>query len=349
MLFSIGLITGVFLISIMPFPSKSIKIFTIAFFLFFISICRSFYFTTDAIYYVEKYELLRYKSLNSFWTELISDNGKDPFFYFSSKIISDLGFSARAWLALISFFFLLAISYLIHSYSKKVFFSFFIFITLGYFYFSLTGLRQTIAISIFILAILKILDRKNIQAIFLIVLASMFHSSALVTLLIFIIKNIKNKIIIFSFLSSSFIFSLFYGDKIKSLLQNTIDNISVQDSIYRSTTLSYTGFLIQLSIYLFCLILLNKKKNIDNKINILLNISLLGVMFSMFSPVVAEFFRISLYFNMINIVLIPIAIQEITNQKLKYLLTLIIMIFLFIYFVDSAEFFDYQFYWEVGR
>lgn len=349
MLFSTVFISVISLISVVFYFSRNIKILMIAFFLFCISILRSFYFTTDAFYYVEKYELLQYRNINNVWLEVISNNGKDPFFYFFSKFLSEVGFSSRLWLAMISLIFLVSISYLIYKYSNQVFLSFYSLVTLGYFYFSLTGLRQTLAISLFIIAIIKILEHKNLKAIFFIFLASMFHSSALITLLIFIVKKLKSKIIISVSLIICFSISFFYGETIKNILQSVINNISVQDSIERSTTLSYTGFFIQLSIYIFCYIHLQKSLQSDEKIKILLNLSFLGVIFNLFSPVVAEFFRVGLYFSIVNIILIPMALNKVTNQQLKYFYFLAIVILLFIHFINSAEFFEYHFYWEVGK
>lgn len=67
----------------------------------------------------------------------------------------------------------------------------FFFITLGFFQFALTGIRQGIAIAITLFAIPYIQQKKLIKFLIVIVLASIFHKSALFSLPLYWIMNLK--------------------------------------------------------------------------------------------------------------------------------------------------------------
>ena len=115
-----------------------------------ISALRRFDFSKDVIWYVNNYNLLIYQNLSELWLNFINNSGKDPFFYLFSKIISLLGFNSQIWLAIIALIFCYSIFKLIYNYSSDPYISIVALISLGYLLFSLTGLRQTLALSMII-------------------------------------------------------------------------------------------------------------------------------------------------------------------------------------------------------
>src|SRR5699024_9401100 len=93
-----------------------------------------------------------------------------------------------------------------------------VFISLGYLYFSFTGLRQTLALSIILLSYNYIRERNLLLFIMFVFIASLFHSTALVFLLIYPISHYelgkKDLILIIVMLIVSFFLSSFIRNSI---------------------------------------------------------------------------------------------------------------------------------------
>ncbi|WP_288222086.1 EpsG family protein [uncultured Clostridium sp.] len=316
--------------------------------LFFISIFRSIYFTTDVQVYVNNYVSMPYVNLSYFWSNFITNKGKDPFFYLFSKIISLTGASYRIWLAIIAGIFCYSISKFIYKYSKEPYISFIILISLGYFYFSLSGLRQTLALSIILLSYKYLRERNIYKFVVFVLLGSLFHLSAIIFLIAYPLSNIKIGWKQIIGVIGALVVAYFFSERLLTLLVYFNMNEKYNYYIEHGTTLTISGFIIQLSIYLFCLYY---KKNVlesDNKDITLYNLLFLGIVFQAFSAVIAEFFRISMYFSIFSIVLIPKAINSEKDRKIKMIIYMGIFVILVIYMLKAGSFDDFKFYWQEG-
>lgn len=84
---------------------------------------------------------------------------------------------------------------------------FFFLFSSGFFYWTLSGLRQSVAIMIFFFSIKYIIEEKLYKYIIAIILASLFHTSALIMLPIYFLRYIKfNQKIVFILFTISLIF-----------------------------------------------------------------------------------------------------------------------------------------------
>lgn len=79
----------------------------------------------------------------------------------------------------------------IYKYSDDPVLSVIVLLAFNLYQFSLTGMRQTIAISFVVLAIMAVHEEKKIQPYIWVLIASLFHSSALVCLSIPILSKIR--------------------------------------------------------------------------------------------------------------------------------------------------------------
>lgn len=166
----------------MPPSSKYNKSFVIfaGALLFLICSLRNAEFGPDTLSYVSDYLSLSYINILDLWGNF----DKDPFFFLFSKIISLFGVSYQVWLAIIAAIFIFSISKLVYKYSNEAYLSFVALISLGYFYFSLTGLRQTLALAMVLLSYNYLRERKLIPFVGLVILGSLFHASALFSIYI---------------------------------------------------------------------------------------------------------------------------------------------------------------------
>ncbi len=80
--------------------------------------------------------------------------------------------------------------YRLIKFSKDFYFAIFVFITLGFLFFTFNGQRQAIAIGFVFLATRYLFEQKNIKFLLSILVATMFHFSAILMLIILIINKL---------------------------------------------------------------------------------------------------------------------------------------------------------------
>lgn len=326
--------------------SRKLFIIICGLFLFLISAFRSIYFTTDVEVYVNKYISISYTNLYELWINFITNTGKDPFFYVFNKVISLFGASYRVWLAIIAGFFCYSISKFIYKYSDEVYISVIALISLGYFYFSLTGLRQTLALSIILFSYKYLIERRLFQFIIVVLLGSLFHFSAIIFLVAYPLSKMrigwKQVVGVLAALVAAYLFR----PQIIGLLSSLNMNDKYTYYLEHGTTLTISGFLIQLFIYLFCLYFKNSIVKCDSKNLILYNLLFLGMVFQVFSAVIAEFFRISMYFSIFGIILISKAINAEKNKRIKIIIYIFVFVALIAYFFKTGSFREFKFFWQ---
>lgn len=344
----LGYIGIVIIVRLYLFNRKKNKLFLniAVFFLFFIAATRAIGFGTDVIRYINIYEGLNNISLSSLLSIFFNGNLNDPFFYISSKFISLAGGSYRIWLALLSGIFVFSVARIIKKYSPYPLISIVGLISLGYFYFSLTGLRQTMALSFILLSYPYLRDKKLKGFMILVFIGSLFHSSALIFLISYPLVNMKIGIKHVILIISALITSIFFEGYIRSLvaLIGWTDNLS--EYVSQESSLSYSGLIIQLIIFVFCIFF---SKNIlkKNKEDLsLYNLLLLGMIFQAFASVIAEFFRVSMYFSIFSIILIPKAIATIKNKHMRIFIYYLVIIAMIAYIIWSQSFDGFQFLWD---
>lgn len=305
--------------------------------LMFLSSFRTFEFGPDTYYYMVKYnEIIQYD-----WSEFISVilvDEKDPVFYGIAKFLGDIGVSDRQWLALLSLIFIGSVSIFVYLYSPYPYFSFAFLIADTYLYFSYTGLRQTMAMAFVVAALILYLRSRYAISLFCVAVASVFHFSALIVSIVFLIEKLGILrywyILILISLAFSFVFSGYLHELIIFLEFERLSSYSGDVEV-----LNATGLLMSLSYFLF------SKFFVDNNIRlnrILLNMALLGVVFQAMSVAVAEFFRIGMYFGLAYIVLLPLAIANIKSPVLRFASAGVIYIALLSFFIISKQFNDFE-------
>lgn len=326
--------------------SKKIFVVTAGFLLFLISALRSINFGPDSFGYAIKYLSLSYESTTVLYENMITNTGKDPTFYFVAKLISLTGATYQVWFASIAALFCYSVSKLIYKYSSEPYISFVALISLGYFYFSMTGLRQTVALSFIILSYKYLRERKPIQFVLLVLIGSLFHSTAIIFLIAYPVINMKIGWKQTTGISVAFLLAYFFKEEILNLLGLFLKSDRFYYYINHGETLTISGFIIQMFIYLFCLYYKRSvlKSNITNLY--LYNLLFMGLVFQAFATVIAEFFRVSMYFSVFGILLIPNIISSIKYKKNRVLIYTFVLIALVAYIFWTGNFNDFKFYWQ---
>ena len=195
----------------------------------------------------------------------------------------------------------------------------------------LSAMRQSIAISLFILSIDYLINKKIIYFYIITFIAICFHSSALILLPLYFIRPPNMKLSNYQILTVIFTFFLVYFSI--SFLTIDIANISnllfSRYSVYLETQNIGIGFTIIFSIFLMVIILkqLNKQNYELKQIYIL---TLIGIFLIPLSGIFAMSGRLLFYFQVFSIAVYPSIINYLKNKSYK-LLFLCVIIFSTLY------------------
>lgn len=244
--------------------------------------------------------------------------------------------------------FLLIVSSLIINYfvlrfiyknSNNCILSILIFIFLNYYFMYLTAMRQALAICILLFGYDNYYkDKKKFRFLLTIIVASLFHNSALVSILLLFIPEKKYSNTMFYFVFASSIGAYFFADKIF-----TIFTFANKYSFYLTSQYYKGSDIAGIMNYLVCLIFLffsfkyGKKIN-NKKFNNYLYILSINLMFYALAARISIFTRITTYFNIFNIVFLPLVIAEIEKFQNKKILKILFYIMIISYWLIISIF-----------
>ena len=101
----------------------------------------------DLLGYLARYQTLSVQSYRFLWEAWQNGAMKDFGFYAAGKAFADFGLGAEVWMGAIAVFFAACFGWFIYRHSQQRFLSVLILLTL-YFNFTLSGLRQTMAMAV---------------------------------------------------------------------------------------------------------------------------------------------------------------------------------------------------------
>lgn len=205
-----------------------------------------------------------------------------------------------------------------------------LFVLSGEYISSFNIIRQYIALSIFIYSLNFILEKKMLKYIACILVASLFHNSAIVLIPIYFLCQLKTSmmkqiaIIIICGLALPFISDLVYSIlpyfKYSSYL-NT--DYNAYDPSYVSLILSILSYSVMLLFY--------KKNKSDKKYKLFLNINLLYILFAILSFKLIASYRLLVYFRFVQYFGLANLTQYIEKPKNKLLYMILLVAFFSMY------------------
>ncbi len=315
---------------------------------FLISACKSIESYGDLIYYRNSYLSLQGETFQSLWGDYVNGELKDFGYYATAKIFSLLGFSAEAWVMCIALFFAICVSICFYKNSEDAFISGIILFAL-YYRFSLSALRQTIALGFILLSYRKILDGKLIHYLLLVGCAFIFHSSALIFLPAYWLARIKIGWKQLAVLLGALVVCAVYPNIVRKILQLVAWNDSIDGYVDREEALSWSGYIIQLAILVFCWVFKKKQNSFDEsgvgKVDAWLNLMVIGVCFQGASSIIAEAFRVSYYYSMACMLAIPNVIGA-QKKEDGSLLRILVCIVLVAYILYAGMYAELRFFWQ---
>lgn len=225
-----------------------------------------------------------------------------------------------------------------------------IFITMSTFVMLFSGLRQSIAFAIGVIAYEFVKRKKFLKFVLMVIVACLFHKSAFILLLMYPVYHAKitKKWIFFVALLMSLIFV--FNRQIFSFIGSFVSNAY---NISMSSTGAYTMLILFILFAIFSFVVPDEKR-LDNNVIGLRNLLLLSVVIQMFAPVHVWAMRMNYYY----LIFIPLLIPKIANRsseryrQIAFLSKFVITVSFYMYFLIKApmdnvlDTFPYQFFWE---
>lgn len=299
--------------------------------------------STDSLNYYNNWELLSnfsFQNLKAFIPESKFESGYLVFVWIFSHIFPNGQFV----FVLSAILFCIAVCRFIYINSEDAELSFVMFVCLGLYSFMVQGLRQSMAMSMCLFALEFCKKRKPIPFILLVLLATTFHTSAIVFFIVYFLYgftiNIRTIIAGFGIAGLLFVFSGQIA---------TIGNLISQREYEGEVE---AGGFVAVAIYLIILltaIVFSGKRRKDKDYSFFVFMTCLGAIFYLmrYTEVrIAE--RISFYFMFGQIIVLPNVIARFdkqTNFIVKYLV-IALSFALFTYRLIGDGLVAYRFFWQ---
>jgi hypothetical protein len=237
-----------------------------------------------------------------------------------------------------------AISYFIYKNSENVFLSVIFYISLGTMTFIFTAFRQAIAMSICLIAVEAIKDRKLVPFLLLISLAATFHVTAIVFLPMYWLSrnpiSMKNILVV-----AIVVFFAFKAIGMVAQIANLLFSVNYDAGL----GVSLMNGLVQILIYLAAIFLMYvlRKKNMST---LFFNMVLWGFGIFILRTVLLSAERISFYFGTALFIALPTVVMRFWKNERVIVKTLVALlaVVLFIYRMKYLEIGNYRFFWQAG-
>ena len=279
---------------------------------------------------------------------------KEPFFYFLQSLVRSITESYTVWFLFIAIVYMIPVSCFIYKYSEMPFMSFILFMSMAYMNFAMAGLRQTLATAFLLVSFNFVFKKKFFRFIFLVLLASGFHITSLVFILVMFIRKSKVKAwhIVASILG--LFLCLLFGQNLISF----IVKFAFGDESYyiKSEFGGYSTLILFVAIVIAALIfnknIYSSNQDGKNEDAFFLKILLLSLPFQAMAVYQANCFRIAMYFSFFGILtIVPKALSIQQDKTIRIfgigltLVLILIQLFFITYNVNDVN--PYEFFWQV--
>jgi len=250
-------------------------------------------------------------------------------------LINFIGIGNQFIFLMYSFIIMVGVHFFIQKFSPYEELSLLIFFAIGIYYFStLNGLRQWAAISMFLMAVVKMAERKWVLSVVLMFAAILFHLSAVILLLspLLIIRWRFVGVVV------ALVVCLLVSDLFLFFIQNSKYNLYLDILIFGKEGSSFL-----LSVYLVCLVVpfvffryFSRGVPLSGNTVLLLNMNLASVFVLLLGAFLKIDFlilmRLNSYFQVQLIVLIPMLVVGIKNGYLRFLCAFGCIVFCGVYY-----------------
>ncbi len=296
------------------------------------------------VYDVRAYKDFYLRIRLSSWERVLANEEFEIGFVILNKLLSYILPFDQGIIVFHAVFCIFCVCRFIYRNTDEVFWAFLFFVTLGTMGFMLTGIRQAIAISICLLSVEFIKEKKFIKYLIMVLLAYNIHQSALIFALAYFLCNmeiLKKKPWLYGVIVVGI--SLL-APQIITVGENIIDDFAAS----KTAVFSFNG-IVPILIYAAAVVLnlLYKSNNKNNLNNLALSSMGLGFYLFRFYNMILE--RISFYYTPASTTLLADymgTLKRDRNGMMIKILVIFLCVVLFARRLESSSWGDYIFIWE---
>ena len=259
---------------------------------------------------------------------------------FLIKCLTLISSNERVYFLITPILSLFGIYYLIKNFSPIPIISVLVYIGLGFYTNSFNNVRQSIAIGIVCLSFPYLVNRRFSKFAICVLLASLFHTSAIFYMVIYPFTRINlttKKFYLILILGSVFFFLL--GIKIFNYFRDYIfvaySTSNAHSLLESNRGYSLLGLYFCITLFVFHVYRRLLKKSSNKRLIILFNVFVVEMLFATmsqaFATQMATFTRMSIYFYVNIILIIPYYLRTIRYEQNRLICILICIIVLFLY------------------
>ena len=269
-----------------------------------------YYVGNDYSNYVKEFEKIRSGG----------ESTMDIAYVWLNKLIIRLGLDFQFVLVILCLVAYILFFVCIHKYSENYPISFLLYFVIGYFFLlNLNQIRQWMALILVMLSYQYIERRKIVPFLVLVVLATLFHFTAVIFIPFYFILSVRYKASIYVVLMLILIpFNFFYNRLLQFLFATF--RPSYVGSAYMDKTLQFDMFLIVAMFSVLMMILFYYEAIIDSRIHtIFMNAFFIAFLLIVFCGWIPEVSRFSYYFYMPMIFLVPNTLLKEKRQSQRFI------------------------------
>ena len=244
---------------------------------------------------------------------------------------------------------MIIIGLFIYRNSRCKWFSFYLFITLGYYGHSFSAVRQYLAISILLFSLRFIKKRRLLSFLICVFLASLFHKTAICFAIVYLYPMLKLNKKYWCISMMLALVSLFASKPVLNFIINLAGYESYRKYIGKGNG---EGMLLMLSAYLIIVVIYRKHlQKTEENYTLYISMLVTAIILNISALQFLLMGRLMEYFHIILIVLLPNTLACIQNYRTRYVGTLIICLLVLIYYVlficrlDTSGLIPYRFAW----
>lgn len=279
---------------------------------------------------------------------------RDPVFHLTLKLLSHVWADPQIMLIAIAAVVAVGFTLFVYKSSSNLLLSFLMFICLRIFDFTLSGLRQSIAMGIVWLSIAFIDGKKPMRFILTVLIASLFHSSALVFLIAYPLSKLRRVRWVLGISAAFLAVNFVTGNALIHALAQ-LPGLSRYAGYLKGieNQSGMTTLLMQVGILIFSFFFKKQMEKDEPRTAFFFNMYIVGLVFTFLGFDFANIFRIGYYFIIYMVVLLPAAINSQRDNKAVMLTNYLVAILLIGQYAllgPGAGTANYQFCWqELGR
>lgn len=253
-------------------------------------------------------------------------------YYILSKIFHFLRMPVQVWFGFIEAFYLFALMKLVNKFSRDKIFSLLVYTTIGLFTFSMAGLKQTMAMSLMMLAFIALIEKKYIFTALLVVTTYYTHQSALILLAAFPIYYIRNARFLITFILGLCVLIYIYDYMFIEAMVETMGNERWESYLVTDSRYSFVTLIFYVVITFIAGINLKNYNTVEpDNANLFLGLSILACGLQVLASVSPSLFRLAYLYTPFMMILLPNASYYSKHGKMLRGILMSCIVFYFLY------------------